>query len=184
MTHPYPPPPAGASPAYATGRRFVSTHGVVIAVIMTLLAILGAAVTMAEAAWAGRYWLFLVPVYGLLCVITAWYHTGAFSESVGRQILHWLCVGVAITVDSAYLHGSGQQTATATGLTSLLILALGCLLAGVHLEWLFALVGLLLLLIVVIVAAFQEYLTLVFVIGALVIVAVLFAPRLLRRWAP
>jgi hypothetical protein len=37
-------------------------------------------------------------------------------------------------------------------LSSLLILALGCLLAGVYMEWLFLLVGLLLLAIVIIVS--------------------------------
>jgi hypothetical protein len=159
-----------------------TTVAVVVAAIMTLLAILGTAVTLADATWAGRYWLFLVPVYGLLCIVTAWYRRGTYTDTVGRQILHWAAVAVVIGVDFSFLQGSGQQTATATGLSSLLILALGCLIAGIHLEWLFALVGLLLIAIVIFVAVAQEYMTLIFVAGILVLAIVLAAPRLMRRW--
>jgi len=87
-----------------------------------------------------------------------------------------------VAVDFTLLRGSGEQTSTATGLSSLLILALGCLLAGVYMEWLFLLVGLLLLAIVIIVSMAQEYLMLVFLVGALVIVLILVAHRVARKW--
>ncbi len=171
-------------PAHAPDRPGVpTTVAAVVAAIMTLLAILGTAVTLADATWAGRYWLFLVPVYGLLCIITAWYRRGDYTDTVGRQLLHWAAVAVAIAVDFSFLQGSGQQTATSTGLSSLLLLALGCLIAGVHLEWLFALVGLLLIAIVVIVAVAQEYMALIFIAGVLVLAVTFAAPRLMRRWA-
>ena len=175
---------ASSSPAPApSGRpRIPTTSAVVVAAIMTVLAVVGTMVTLADATWAGRYWLFLVPIYGLLCIATVWYRHGVYGETVGLQILHWAAVALAIAVDFAFLQGSGQQTATGTGLSSLLILALGCLIAGIHLEWLFCLVGLLLLLIVVIVAVAQEYLMLVFVAAVVVLAVVLAAPRLTRRW--
>jgi hypothetical protein len=61
---------------------------------------------------------------------------------------------------------SGEQAATGAGLSSLLILALGCLLAGIHLEWLFALVGLLLLAIFIVVSVANQYATVAFLLAA------------------
>jgi hypothetical protein len=175
-----PPLPA---PAPVVGKpRIPTTPAVIVAAIMTILAVGGTLITLSDARWAGRYWLLLVPIYGLLCIFTASYRRGVYGETVGLQILHWMAVALAIAVDFAFLQGSGQQTSTATGLSSLLILALGCLIAGIHLEWLFALVGLLLLLIVVIVAWAQEYLMMVFVAAIIVLAVVLTAPRLMKRW--
>jgi len=144
-----------------------------VAIVMTVLAVIGTGVTIADAASARRYWLFLVPVFGILCIATAWYHYGFSSEKAIRQLLHWAAVGLAIVLDFAFLQGSGEQTAAATGLSSLLILALGCLLAGIHLEWSYAVVGLLLFAIFTIVALAQEYLILVTGIGALLVLIVL-----------
>src|SRR5262249_35053277 len=62
---------------------------------------------------------------------------------------------------------------------SLLLLAVGCLLAGVHIEWLFALAGGLLLLILVVAAVGEQYLPMMFGVGVAVIVAMLVARWLL-----
>jgi hypothetical protein len=150
---------------------FVKGSAGIVAGIMALLALAGTVVTLANVAWARTYWLVLVPIYGLLCVFAAWYRTGQFGGTVMRQVLHWLCVGVAIALDFAFLQGSGEQTATATGLSSLLILALGCVLAGIHLEWLFALVGALLAAILIVVSLAQQYLTVGFLVAALAALA-------------
>jgi hypothetical protein len=146
---------------------FVKGPAGIAAGIMALLALVGTAITLADASWARTYWLVLVPVYGALCVFVAWYRTGQFGGTVMRQILHWLSVAVAMVLDFACLQGTGEQTATAAGLSSLLILALGCVLAGIHLEWLFALVGVLLALILVIVSVAQQYLTIAFLVAGL-----------------
>lgn len=161
--------PAAAAKTERTRISFV----VWVAIAMTVLAVIGTGVTIADAASARRYWLFLVPVFGILCIATAWYHYGFSSEKAIRQLLHWAAVGLAIVLDFAFLQGSGEQTAAATGLSSLLILALGCLLAGIHLEWSYAVVGLLLFAIFTIVALAQEYLILVTGIGALLVLIVL-----------
>ena len=100
---------------------------------------------------------------------------------VVRQILHWLSVGLAIILDFSFLQDRGEQTAAATGLSSLLILALGCLLAGIHLDWLFAAVGLLLFVMLIIFSVAQEYLVLVFLAGALVIALLLGAQWFANR---
>jgi hypothetical protein len=144
---------------------FVKGPSGIMAGLMALLALIGTGVTLADASWARTYWLALVPIYGVLCVIAAWYRTGQFSGSVLRQILHWLSVAVAIALDFTLLR-RGEQPAQAAGLSSLLILALGSLLAGIHLEWLFGLVGLLLLAIFAIVSLAQQYVTLAFLAAA------------------
>jgi hypothetical protein len=145
---------------------FIRGPAGIMAGLMALLALVGTGITLADAAWARSYWLALMPVYGVLCVLTAWYRTGQFSGTVVRQILHWLSVAVAIALDYAFLGRTGALAGPGAGLSSLLILALGCLLAGIHLEWLFALVGLLLLGIFAVVASAHQYVTAAFVIAA------------------
>jgi hypothetical protein len=164
----------------STDREY-GTLSKMMAIAMILLAMVGAAVTLADAAWARTYWLTLVPIFGVMCTVAAWDDARALDRMVMRQILHWLSVGLAIILDFNFLQGRGEQTAAATGLSSLLILALGCLLAGIHLDWLFAVVGLLLLLMVVIVSVAQEYLALVFLAGVLIIALLLGAQWFARR---
>jgi hypothetical protein len=134
--------------------------------LMALLALIGTAVSLAGAQWARTYWLALVPVYGVLCVIAAWYRTGQFTGTVLHQVLHWLSVAVAIVLDYAYLRRGGEAGAATAGLSSLLILGLGSLLAGIHLDWLLALVGLFLLAIFAVVGLAHQYLTLAFLVAA------------------
>jgi hypothetical protein len=144
---------------------FVKGPAGIAAGVMALLALVGTAVTLANASWARTYWLVLVPIYGALCVFVAWRRTGEIGNTVLRQVLHWLSVAAAMALDFAFLHGTGEQTATATGLSSLLILALGCVLAGIHLEWLFAVVGVLLALILVVVSLAKQYLIIAFLVA-------------------
>jgi hypothetical protein len=144
--------------------EFIKGPSGIMAGVMALLALVGTGITLADASWARTYWLALVPVYGILCVIAAWQRTGQFTGSVLRQVLHWLSVGAAIALDYAFLRRG--ETAQGGGLSSLLILALGSLLAGIHLEWLFGLVGLLLIAIFVLVGVAQQYVTAVFLVAA------------------
>jgi hypothetical protein len=144
---------------------FVKGPPGIMAGLMAFLALVGTGVTLADASWARTWWLCLVPVYGVLCVFAAWRHTGQLTGTVTRQILHWLSVAAAIALDFTLLR-RGEQAAPGAGLSSLLILALGCLLAGIHLEWLFALVGLLLLAIFAIVSTAQQYVTIAFLVAA------------------
>src|SRR5215475_6348940 len=141
---------------------FVKGPAGIAAGVMALLALVGTAVTLANASWARTYWLALVPVYGALCVLVAWRRTGQFTGTVLHQVLHWLSVAAAMALDFAYLHDTAEQAATATGLSSLLILALGSVLAGIHLEWLFAVVGVLLALILIVVSLAKQYLIIAF----------------------
>ena len=175
-------------PTIAPERSTVTIGGVSVtvaamfAVAMIVLALIGAGATLANVSWAEKYWLWLVPVFGIICTLAAWMRTGTLDRTVIRQILHWVAVGVTIAIDFSFFRRSGEQTSIATSLSSMLLLALGCLLAGIHLEWSFALVGVLLLATAIVVAVAQEYMALVIVIGLLLIAVVLIGQHFARKW--
>lgn len=174
--------PVSGSTHQTTPHHVPRNVATTLAVIMMLLALIGAGASLANLGWTERYWLYLVPVFGLICTIAAWFHTRRFDRTVLRQILHWLAVGAVIAVNYRYLSRSGEQTSGATGLSSLLILALGCLLAGIHLEWTFALVGLLLLLIAIFVSVAQEYMALALLVGFALIAVILVVHHFTQKW--
>jgi hypothetical protein len=151
----------------------------VVGIIMIVLALLGVGLTTTSPAAAHAFWIALVPVYGALCVGTAWERSRLdprITPSVFRQVLHWVGIAIAIGMDFI-ISGTGEETRTASGYNALLLLALGCYLAGVHLEWLFAIVGVLLTLTLIIVVKAQQYVWLIFVAGALAVAAMV-----LFRW--
>jgi hypothetical protein len=153
-------------------RRFT----VFIAILMLLLALLGVGLATTERSVARTYWITLVPVYGLACVITAWRRAGPGSRfdthAVIRQVFHWLGIGVALALDFS-IRGSGEETGAAAGLNALLLLALGCYLAGVHLDWLFVVVGMLLTLVLVIADKMEQYMVIIFIVGGVAVAALL-----------
>jgi hypothetical protein len=97
-------------------------------------------------------------------------------SAVVRQIFHWLGIAAALGLDF-YVRGTGQENGVAAGLNALLLLAVGCYLAGVHLEWPFAVVGLLLSVTLIFVAEADEYLWLILLIGTVALVAMVFMMR-------
>jgi hypothetical protein len=155
----------------------------VVAMVMVLLALLGVGLTTSSSSAASSvYWISLVPVYGFLCIGTAWSrsrHGGVFDRPlVLRQLFHWLGIGVALSLDF-YIRGTGEESGMGAGLNALLLLALGCYLAGVHLDWLFAPVGVLLSLALIILTKADQYLWVIFVVGILSVVGMVFLMRLL-----
>jgi hypothetical protein len=185
------PAPAGSAPsglkrpqgdtqpsAFAVQRSW--KIGLLVAMIMILLGLLGVGLTTANAAVAPTYWVSLVPIYGILCVFTAYTRAGigriVDRSAVVRQIFHWLGIAAALGLDF-YVRGTGQENGVAAGLNALLLLALGCYLAGVHLEWPFAVVGLLLSVTLIFVAEADEYLWLILLIGTVALIAMVFMMR-------
>jgi hypothetical protein len=143
---------------------------------MVLLALLGVALSSASNSAAPVYWISLVPIYGVLCLGIAWTRARqderAVRPEVIRQLLHWLGIGVALALDYV-VRQTQVETGKAAGLNALLLLALGCYLAGVHLEWIFTLVGVLLSLALLVVTKAEEYIWLIFVVGGLAVAAML-----------
>ena len=97
---------------------------------------------------------------------------------MARQVFHWLGIAGALGLDF-YVRGTGQENGVAAGLNALLLLSLGCYLGGVHLQWPFAVVGLLLSVTLIFVAAADEYLWLILLIGTLALVAMIFMTKML-----
>jgi hypothetical protein len=156
----------------------------VVAAIMVLLALLGVALTTTGRSAAPPYWISLAPIFGVLCAGTAWsrhrHAAGLRREEIIRQGLHWLGVAVALGVDFV-VRNTGEETGQAAGLNAMLLLALGCFLAGVHLEWHFTIVGVLLCLALLIVAKAEQYVWLIFVVGILAVAGLFGARWLLLR---
>jgi len=181
-----PPEPryAGKAPVAASVRRSL-VLATVAAVVMVLLALVGVGLTTASRPAAETYWISLVPVYGVLCIGTAWrraWHVHGFDKGmVLRQVFHWLGVAGGLGLDFT-LRRAGTQSGEAAGLNALLLLSLGCFLAGVHLDGLFAAVGVLLAATLVVVARAEQYLWLMFLAGAAVIVLMVAGRWLLARW--
>jgi hypothetical protein len=146
----------------------------VTSVIMVLLALIGVGLTTASAAAAPVYWISLVPVYGFLCVGTAWGHKrpdgGVDWSAMLRQFLHWLGIAVALALDF-FIRGTGEESSLGAGLNALLLLALGCYLAGVHLHQQFSGVALLLVLTLILGAKADQYLWMVFIVGGISVAA-------------
>lgn len=185
-----PSPPPTPSPGRHSGAPWLAftVHrswkvALAVAVIMVVLAVLGVALTTTNRAVAPTYWIALVPVYGLLCIITAWIRTKRDEGGprlVVHQVFHWLGVAGALGLDFL-IRGTGEETGVAAGFTALLLLALGCFLAGVHLEWLFALVGLLLSLTLVVVVKADQYLWLVAIVLVLAVVGMIALMRMFAK---
>ena len=70
--------------------------------IMVLLAMLGVGLILANSAVAGTYWIALVPLFGLLCVVTAWARARRDRSGLSlivRQVVHWLGIALAVGLD-------------------------------------------------------------------------------------
>jgi hypothetical protein len=150
---------------------------------MVVLALVGVGLTAADQPLARRYWMWLVPVYGLLCVATAWSRSRQ-DASLGlgpvlRQVLHWVVIGGAMALDF-WMGGTGAQARGPGAFDALLLLTVGCLLAGVHLDALLLLVGALLALTLVAVVKAAQYLWLLFVAGVLVLLVIAIGARVFR----
>jgi hypothetical protein len=139
---------------------------------MILLALIGVGLTTARSSIAFRYWVLLVPIYGLLSIGAAWFQDqdGSRWTMVSRQALHWGAVVAAVGLDF-YLRETGGETTGTTGLSSLLLLALGSFLSGIYFDRRFMALGLLLGLAVVIMAKIDQYNWLIFAAGILLAAA-------------
>ncbi len=172
------PSPAGSLHVPRTW-RFAS----IVAAVMVLLALLGVGLTTSNMKAGPAYWMSLVPVYGLFCVWTAKMRTGRGSSAVVRQVFHWIGVAVAIALDFS-IRGAGEESGTAAGMSAMLLLALGCYLAGVHLEWLFTVVGIVLTLALIVVSKAQEYVWYFVAVGVLAAVGLAILHRVAEPARP
>lgn len=114
--------------------------------LVLILAIIGVGYTSMSARPLNGYWEFLAIAIGLACVATGWRKTSDKTERrriLVTQGLHWLAFLIAMSIllipsVNTFLNGP------ATGLALMLLLALGTFVAGVHVSWDIAALGIVL----------------------------------------
>jgi len=165
-------PPAAAKTGGA-GLIFYLTHyaHVWIFLGMLLLAFAGMWLIQTQSENALVFWMALVPVFGALSAYRAWRRSTKRDKShwpvVWRQVLHWLGLIVVIGI-LFFLQQREFMTGEAAAITSMLLLALTCFLAGVHFEWTFLVLGAVLIIMSGMVAYLQENAVLIWLIMAIV----------------
>ena len=145
--------------------------------IILILTLVGVAYTSINKKPLIYYWEFLAVLTGILCVISGWPHAGKDGRVrlVSTQALHWAAFLGAMNL---LLYTDVQQmlNADATGLATLLLLALGTFVAGVHtLSWQTGVLGVVMALAVPAIAWVEESALIIVLAGAaLIVVASLF----------
>jgi hypothetical protein len=152
-----------------------------VAVVMILLALVGVGLTMANRSAASAYWMSLVPLYGMLCIWLSHFRGRLQGDSylLWRQVFHWAAIAGAVCLDF-FIGSTSLVTAEGLGINALLLLALGCFLAGIHFEWLFMVVGLILTLTMIVVVQAEQYLWLMFGVGVVALIVIFLLNRFLR----
>ncbi|MFP6565206.1 MAG: hypothetical protein VCC68_12080 [Myxococcota bacterium] len=136
-------PDAAASPSLA--RRLEATELAML--LLLLLSGLGIGVSDYSADQGLVYWLAMVPVFGTTCLVAGWSTARARGQSaasvIRTQLLHWGGLAGALWL-LFLLADAGRINNADLGLVSLVLLALSTFLVGVHGDWRFCLVGIVL----------------------------------------
>ncbi len=120
------------------------------AVIVTLIVLstVGIAITNFSPFKSYYFWLAMVPVFGLTSLYIGWSKARKRGEGISRiiwvQLLHWGGLLAAIGLIYLLYSTTGRIDNNQLALLTLLSLALTTFLAGVHFEWRFMLVGVIL----------------------------------------
>lgn len=139
--------------------------------VLIALSIVGVGVADFSAQRALGYWLAMVPIFAAVNVYGGWSRAKRLDQAtgwiIGKQLLHWLALALAIYVVHLLQEqgGTGRLNNETAGLVALLALALTTLLAGIHFDWRFAVLGIVLGILVFLAAILEAYLWLAILIG-------------------
>jgi hypothetical protein len=130
------------------------------------------------------YWCAMFPLFGIASIARELADARAGGTALGpillRQLLHW--IGPIIAVKILFLqHARGQMSTDAVALTTVLVLAVTCFLAGVNFEPSFLGVSALLVLAALIGTEIETYLWLVVLLFLIGIVLAAIGAIILRR---
>ncbi|MEO2048846.1 MAG: hypothetical protein ABGX16_19995 [Pirellulales bacterium] len=114
---------------------------------MLVLALVGMGLTMSREDGGWEFWIFLLAFYAIVSLFWAWQRAKQKQESVWKmartQVFHWFSVllifGILVLFERTEI-----ISREASANVALLMLALACILAGIHFEWTFLLVGIVL----------------------------------------
>ncbi|MGW8188327.1 MAG: hypothetical protein ACWGNK_13700 [Desulfobacterales bacterium] len=127
-------------------KRYLGSDGIIM-ILLVLLAIVGIGLTDFSPLTSHWYWLAMVVVTGIACIVMEWSRARKKGLSaatiVKKEVFIWLSVLVAVNL-VYFLFQSGRLDSENTGLVILLILALATFLAGLRLDWRLCLLGVLL----------------------------------------
>ena len=155
-----------------TGRlRRLTVYEYILLALMTL-AVIGVGITYFLPAMSYRYWVAMVPVFGIACTSIEWSRLRRQKldtwKTVRNQLYHWFGVLVSVYLVHTLLNIQ-QLTKQNAGLIVLLVLALGTFLAGIQLGWRLFVLGAFLWVILVVAAYLQGSLWVMILIGMVII---------------
>ena len=172
------PPTEEAFSWYSFLRRYVIEEAAFITlVVLSLIGITYTDFSLSNSYW---YWEAMVPVFGIVCVVTGWSHaqdSNSRWELIRTQMLHW---GAFLLAMYLVLMQQILQN-TNIGLILLLMLAFSTFLAGVYINWRFCVVGVFLGIAVLVAAFFKQAAILMLLIAiALLVISALWARYVAR----
>jgi hypothetical protein len=159
---------------------------VLIVGVLCVLVMIGLFLTNVSRLHARYYWSAMFPIFGL---VSLWHElAGTNSDArpmwrrILRQVLHWLGPIIAVQIIFLQLE-RGQMDGDSVALVTLVILAVTCFMAGVHLDRSFYWVSAALALAAVIGTEVEAYLWMLAAIAIVAIAITVFAATALRRRA-
>ena len=131
-----------------------------VGIAMLFLAFLGMIVTDVRATGGWDYWKWMVPVYALLALWLSWYvkrqQQTISPITIWHELLHWVGLVSAIFLVSYLVH-LGTFSRFVAGIVHLILLGLALFLAGVYIESMFILIGVVLGLFALLTAVLVQY---------------------------
>lgn len=150
-----------------------------ILVLLLVLSVVGIALTDFSPVKGFWFWMAMAPVFCIASIVIEWTRMGRKGENRGRliwtQVFHWL--GYLVTIYLVFLLSAtdtGRLNNVDVGLVALLILALATFCAGIAASWRMCVVGVFLGIAVVAIALFEEYIWVVLIPLALIIMGAFF----------
>jgi hypothetical protein len=175
---------APLAPSWTTRLEAVLLRRMLLIGVLCVLVMVGMFLTNIDHLRARFYWSAMFPIFG---IVSVWHELVAPGRSaaplwklLSRQILHWLGPIVAVWIIFLQL-ARGQMDADAVALVTLVILAVTCFMAGVHMDRSFYWVSAVLAVAAVIGTEVEAYLWMLAVIAILAIAITVFAAITLRR---
>src|SRR5271155_3943464 len=183
-----PPPPAAPAPAPDWMSRLQADllRRLLIVGALSVLVMIGLFLTNYSRLHALYYWSAMFPIFGVVCL---WHellgpnpNPGPVWKTILRQVLHW--IGPIIAVQIIFLQlERGQMAADAVALVTLVILAVTCFMAGVHMDPTFFWVSVALGFAAVIGTEVEAYIWMLAALAVVALAITIFAATALRRHA-
>jgi len=134
------PTPESSSPRPSLLRRLFRLKDIGF-YLMIVLAWIGAGYTTTDAQGSRWYWQWLIPIFGLICIVTQWHHVAPTPKNrlllIMRQLLHW---GVVLLMLQLVFMASSQSFMDAlddrqASFLLMLTVTLSTFLAGIYFDW-------------------------------------------------